>query len=107
MSNIVEALRLRIRRLYPNAEYDMEFVIGISTLEWSKLIEVQMVAGMQWENYAKWRMAPRDPLVQPVTAEGFYQFFHHTNWRPVWRRPRGFVADPEQPSPLDRYGEEI
>jgi len=106
----LESYRQQIRSIYPNAVFDTEFVLGISIPEYLAYLEERMQPGMTWEDKkGKWRVAAIRKMNEfdLTTGEGFYGFFHYTNRRPEWTKPKGFVANPDKPSPLDRDADQV
>lgn len=107
----VDSYRIRVKREYPNAEFNTEFVLGCTIPEFVAYAETLMAPGMTWENkHEKWQfkvVTARDRLAPP--AEEFYRYYNYTNLKPVWkvRKAKGFIADPTKTSPLDRDGDQV
>jgi hypothetical protein len=108
LAAIVNSYRRKIFHYYPKAVFDTEFTLGINTTQWAEYIESIMEPGMTWENYnIKWCMVvvkSADKFDFSDAAQ-FYEYYNYMNYKPRWKKPNGFVADPNNPSPLDRYAD--
>lgn len=106
----VESYRARIKSVYPKAVFETEFILGCSVPEFVAYIESLMQPGMSWDNKAgKWEIKVTigwNPLLREEPGE-FYRYYHYTNMRPVWKKVKGFIADPSSVSPLDRDGDQV
>ncbi len=110
ISIAVESFRKRIKSIYPDAIFETEFVLGTTIPEWVLYLESLMQSGMTWENKKeKWCIRSIKPMHQfdVMAAEGFYAYFHYTNMKPEWKKVKGFVADPNNFSPIDRNADQV
>lgn len=104
MRDILESYRQRIKRVYPKAVFDTIFVLGISDEEYAQYLEGLFQPGMDWTTRkTKWQVVAirQAKEFNLLSADGFYKFFHYTNYRPQWTKPKGFIADPNVPHSVD------
>lgn len=102
----IESYRKSIKRLYPDATFDTEFVLGTTVSEFIEYIESKMQPGMTWENKKqKWQLIKIHKSMD--SERGFYDYFNYKNFMPAWKMSRGFVADPTKISPLDRDADTV
>lgn len=106
----VESYRGKIKYMYPKATFETEFVLGCSIPDFVAYIETLMQPGMSWDNKARlWHVQVIKSWSQKTAGDAnqFYKYFHYTNMRPVWKKQKGFIADPAGVSPLDRDGDQV
>lgn len=107
MTQILAAYRRKIRRVYPLAEFEDDFVLDCSIESFASYLEQQFGTMHSWESYGRtWQVTNKQSRrgLDLTNARIFYDHFHHTSYRvdPLPGEVRGFRAVPGTKHPVDR-----